>query len=200
MTTSIKNVSSKLLKAIAKVGGKVQKTGYNSFSRYNYITESDVNTAVLPALLEQGLLLTTSVDGFTETPATPDNKNRFASITLNHTIIDTESGEMLLFKSAAVAADTLDKAIFKSYAGACKYFMLKLFLISGTDDDPENDSHTKPVETKKETKPVSKPEPKKEEPKLVNKFKPNPTKSTGFVTKPKVEVEDVPDSDLDPAF
>jgi hypothetical protein len=140
----MKNVSKKLLAAIAKVNGKVEKTGYNSFSRYKYITESDVNQAVLPALLEQGLLLTTSIESVVETPAGADSKNRFATVHLVHSIIDTESGEAIILKSAGTAADTLDKSIYKAYTGACKYFMLKTFLISGDDSDPENDAKEAP--------------------------------------------------------
>lgn len=140
----MKAVSKKLLKAIQSVGGKVQKTGYNSFSRYKYITESDINEAVLPALLEQGLLLTTSVESVTEVPASEDSKNRFASVVLVHKIIDTDSGEFLEFKSVGTGADTLDKAVYKALTGACKYFMMKLWMISGDDSDPENDSKTTP--------------------------------------------------------
>ena len=136
----MKNVTSKLLKAIKAVGGQVTKTGYNSFSKYAYITESDVNAVVLPALLEQGLLLTTSLESVTETPSGPDSKNRFATVHLVHLITDVDSGESITLKSAGVAADVLDKAIYKAYTGACKYMMLKLFMISGDDSDPENDS------------------------------------------------------------
>lgn len=135
----MKNVSAKLLKAIEQVGGTVPKTGWNNFSKYKYITESDINTVVLPALLNQGLLLTTSLESVTETPAGPDSKNRFATVHLVHTITDVDSAEVLTLKSAGVAADVLDKAIYKAYTGACKYFMMKLFLISGDDSDPEND-------------------------------------------------------------
>lgn len=142
----MKNVSKKLLKAIEQVGGKVTKTGYNSFSKYKYITESDINEAVLPALLSQGLLMTTSVESVMETPSGPDNKNRFCTVQLVHTIIDTESGETLTLKSAGTAADSLDKSIFKALTGACKYFMLKTFMISGDDSDPENDGATAPVQ------------------------------------------------------
>lgn len=140
----MKNVSSKLLKAIATVGGKVQKTGYNSFSKYKYITESDINEAVLPALIEQGLLLVTSVEDYQETAAAENNKNRFGRITLIHNIIDTDSGETITLHSVGTAADTLDKSVYKAYTGACKYLLLKLFMISGDDSDPENDAKPAP--------------------------------------------------------
>lgn len=144
--TEVKNVSKKLLNAIKQVGGKVQKTGYNTYSKYKYITESDINEAVLPALMDNGLVLTTSVDSYEETPSSTDNKNRFATVKLTHTIIDTDSGESLIFSSVGTGADTLDKAIYKSLTGACKYMMMKLFMISGDSADPENDGVTAPVQ------------------------------------------------------
>lgn len=140
----MKNVSSKLLKAIQQLGGSVEKTGWNSYSKYKYVTESDINKAVLPALLEQGLLLTTSVESVNEEVSTADQKNRFASVILVHKIIDTASGETLEFRSAGTGADTLDKAVYKAYTGACKYFLMKTFMLSG-DDDPENDSVAAPA-------------------------------------------------------
>lgn len=182
----MKNVTKKLLKAIETVGGEVPKTGWNNFSKYKYITESDVNKVVLPALLKQGLLLTTSLESVTESPSGPDSKNRFATVHLIHSVIDVESGESLTLKSAGTAADTLDKAIYKAYTGSCKYFMMKLFLISGDDSDPENDGVDKPVQseskstssfpkaattkvdTKNEPKVETKPEVKKTETKKPN--------------------------------
>ena len=149
----MKNVSKKLLNAIKQVGGKVNKTGYNSFSKYHYITESDVNEAILPALLAQGLLLTTSVESHVETPSGPDSKNRFAIVRLVHQIIDTDSGEILTLHSVGTAADTLDKSVYKALTGSCKYFMLKLFCISGDDSDPENDGPTKPSSNAPAAKP-----------------------------------------------
>lgn len=151
----MKNVSKKLLAAIKQVGGKVKKTGYNGFSKYHYITESDINEAVLPALLDNGLILTTSVESYQETPSSVDSKNRFASVMLVHKIIDTESGEVLEFKSAGTGADSLDKSIYKAITGSFKYFALKLFLISGDDADPEND--VKEVQSSQAPKGLSKP-------------------------------------------
>lgn len=135
----MKNVSKKLLVAITEVGGKVQKTGWNAFSKYHYITESDINEAVLPALIKAGLVLTTSIKSVKETPSSEGQKNRFAEVVLTHKVIDTESGEHLEFDSTGTGADTLDKAVYKAVTGACKYFMMKLFMISGDTSDPEND-------------------------------------------------------------
>jgi hypothetical protein len=141
---NMQKVSKKLLQAVTEVGGKVQKTGYNSFSKYHYITESDINEAVLPALTKAGLVLTTSVVSVKETPSSEGQKNRFAEVILVHKVIDSDSGECLEFQSAGTGADTLDKAVYKAVTGACKYFMMKLFMISGDTSDPENDGAATP--------------------------------------------------------
>lgn len=138
----MQKVSKKLLQAVTQVGGSVKKTGWNAFSKYHYITESDINEAVLPALTQAGLVLTTSVVSVKETPSSEGQKNRFAEVILSHKVIDTDSGEFLEFQSTGTGADTLDKAVYKAVTGACKYMMMKLFLISGDDSDPENDSAT----------------------------------------------------------
>ena len=145
----MKNVSKKLLVAITQVGGSVKKTGWNAFSKYHYITESDINEAVLPALIKAGLVLTTSIKSVKETPSSEGQKNRFAEVVLTHKVIDTESGEFLEFDSTGTGADTLDKAVYKAVTGACKYFMMKLFMISGDTSDPENDEATPPAQAPK---------------------------------------------------
>lgn len=150
----MKSVSKKLLKAIEAVGGSVPKTGWNNFSKYKYITESDINQAVLPALIKEGLLLTTSVESIIETPSDATQKNRFCTVHLLHTIVDVETGETITLKSAGTAADTLDKSVYKAYTGACKYMMMKLFLISGDDSDPENDGVVPAVTKTEAAKPT----------------------------------------------
>lgn len=203
----MKNVSKKLLKVIEDLGGKVQKTGYNSFSKYHYVTESDINEAVLPALIKQGLLLTTSVESVVETPSTSDQKNRFASIVLVHKIIDTDSGEVLEFKSVGTGADTLDKAVYKAYTGACKYFLMKTLMLSG-DDDPENDGVAKPAQASQGlskpsfgSKPVAAPAPEKKGFMAKKTEQAVETKKPSFMAKKTVNAEpEVEDDEEDAAF
>jgi len=140
----MKNVAKKLLKVTEALDGKVKKSGYNNYSKYSYVTEADLIDAIRPELIRQGLVITTSVHSFSETGATEDDDNRYASVTLKHVIIDAESGECLELFSAGTGADRLDKALYKSYTGAIKYFLLKTFMLSG-DDDPENDGGKKPA-------------------------------------------------------
>lgn len=134
----MKTVAKKLLQVIESIDGKVAKSGYNAYSKYKYVTESDLIDAIRPALIKHGLMVTTSVESYNETAATEDDDNRYASLTLEHTIIDVDTGDFIKVKSVGTGADRLDKSIYKSYTGAFKYFILKNFLLSG-DDDPENE-------------------------------------------------------------
>lgn len=223
----MKNVAKKLLNVTDALDGKVKKSGYNSYSKYTYVTEADLIDAIRPELIKQGLIITTSVLSFSETPASEDDDNRYASVTLKHTIIDTESGESIELHSAGTGADRLDKALYKSYTGALKYFLLKTFMLSG-DDDPENDGVVKkptpakpaaskpaPAASKPKTGMFQKKQAKEEEveeeeeEKPKTKTKPEPEKaskpsfnkfskaSKGKEEEPEEEDEEVDDGDED---
>lgn len=79
-------------------------------------------------------------------------------MTMNFEIIDNETGYSISVKWYGQGMDYGDKAIYKSYTGALKYFLLDTFMIS-TGDDPENDNpegHRQPVQ---QAKPVYTPQP-----------------------------------------
>src|SRR5690606_17973389 len=99
--------------------------------------EADLLDAVREEIVKAGLVIATSVD-------TVSREGNITTVTLKHTIIDAESGESMEVKSAGQGADNQDKGVFKAITGANKYFLLKMFLLSG-DDDPENDGGAKDV-------------------------------------------------------
>lgn len=144
---SVKNVSSKLLEVVNAISGKVNKSGYNSFQKYKYVTEGDLIDAVREELVKKGLMVLTSVAQSQELPTMEGSDQRVTQVVLKHTIIDTTSGEQLDVYSAGQGADKLDKGVYKAITGANKYFLLKTFLLSG-DDDPENDGSAKPAQGK----------------------------------------------------
>jgi len=142
----MKNLASKMLKVIKAVEGKVEKTGWNNFHKYKYITEADITEAIRPALLDNNLVIFTSLVSSTEmSPAGKNNEQKVYQIIFEHTLVDADSGESITLQSAGTGADALDKSIYKSQAGAFKYFIMKNFFISGDSEDPENDSTTKPA-------------------------------------------------------
>lgn len=143
----MKNVSKKLLNVIANVSSKVEKSGYNSHQKYKYIMEKDLLDAVRAEIVEQGLLITSSVENVTR-------EGTITSVSMKHMIIDVESGESLEVRSAGQGADGQDKGVFKAITGANKYFLLKTFLLSG-DDDPENDANATKTAPKPQAKPMA---------------------------------------------
>lgn len=145
-TQSIKNVSKKLLQVINAISGKVNKSGYNSFQKYKYVTEGDLIDAVREELVKNGLMITTSVVS-SLTSQEEGSDQYMTHVILEHNIVDVESGEVHSVRSAGSGADKLDKGVYKAITGANKYFLLKTFLLSG-DDDPENDAAGKPPQGK----------------------------------------------------
>lgn len=141
----MKNVSAKLLQVVSAITGKVNKSGYNSFQKYKYVTEGDLIDAVRDELVKNGLMITTSVI-HSNTSQQAGSDQYMTHVVLKHTIIDVDSGESLDVQSAGSGADKLDKGVYKAITGANKYFLLKTFLMAG-DDDPENDGTAKPAQT-----------------------------------------------------
>lgn len=127
----------KLYQKIAKVMGKVErvpKNGYNSFHKYQYVTESDLIESVRKFMAEEGLVLFNSVREH-------EVKGEIATVTIDFTLACTETGETITTQLVGQGQDKTDKAFYKAYAGATKYFLMKTFLIP-TGDDPEADTST----------------------------------------------------------
>lgn len=141
----MKNVAKKLANVIKSVSGQVKKSGHNSYQNYDYVMESDLLEAVRGELINQSLVITTSVE-------TVKREGDITEVRLKHTFIDVDSGETLEVYSAGQGQDKGDKGVFKAITGANKYFLLKMFQLSG-NDDPEND--VPEVRPKSVTKPTT---------------------------------------------
>ena len=158
---------SKLVQKLVRVTknvGKVKKSGFNRHQNYHYSTESDLIEVVRENLLEEGILLTTSVEEVTTTET-------LAIVKMKHKLIDSESGDSLEMYSQGFGNLTVgkDKAVFAAQTGAFKYMLSKNFMIA-SEDDPENDifsestkktdaktfTRSKPTDTTVEYKPDTK--------------------------------------------
>ena len=124
----------KLARASAQLAN-VPKAGINTFHGYHYVTEADVVHRVRTALLENGLCFWSSV-------VDQQRDGDFALVCVEFVVTDVDTGESLssLYWGSAVDKKG-DKALFKAYAGATKYWALKCFLIPALGDDPEADHH-----------------------------------------------------------
>lgn len=128
----------------------ISKSGYNSFSKYKYVTFEDILNALRPFLKEKELILTFSVDNISSEFTVIDDKYYTISTVLCHcTLTDVSSLEKITVSVPGMSADKQgDKSCFKSVTGAKKYALLNLFCLE-CDDDPENPDIT--VESKEST-------------------------------------------------
>lgn len=139
----------KALNAVTSQANKVVKSGYNSFQKYKYMTETDVIDCLRPLLEEHGLQLIPSLEG---SPIVDENGN--TNIIMSYTLAHI-SGETMTVRFAGCGNDMNssgrigDKGLYKAYTGANKYALSKLFQIA-TGDDPENEDvvHANPGSNK----------------------------------------------------
>lgn len=136
----------KKLHKIIKEGVVVGKNGNNTFHKYKYVTEADVTDAVRQKFTENNILLTASLTG-----VRPGNGPDIVETVMEFTLIDLDNNESQKYIFSGFGQDKGDKAIYKAYTGAFKYFLMKNLMI-GSDADPENDEE----DTKKPKKNVLK--------------------------------------------
>ncbi|MDT2194880.1 ERF family protein [Paenibacillus larvae] len=130
-----------LVKKLAEVMDSVkyiQKTGYNSFNNYKYATEADVNEKVREELAGRKVIMIPNV----KSQSIREHKNRkgyieyIATVQVEFTFMDGESGETITFSTFGEGQDSGDKGTYKAITGAQKYALMKAFMIP-TGDDPE---------------------------------------------------------------
>jgi hypothetical protein len=139
-------LAAKLARILGEVG-KVEKTGHNSFHKYDYVTESSLVWAVRQKLADAGVFVFESTESqaheivMSEGPAGSQKASILTTVQTLHTFMDSESGEQFSVKSQGQGSDVGDKGAYKAITGAMKYFLFKNFMIP-TEDDPERDETT----------------------------------------------------------
>jgi hypothetical protein len=141
---------------------QIRKTGWNSFHKYKFVTESNVVEAVRPILSEYGIWLEhglafnpeLGIVGLQRLTKTLKDKQKnivgtsedLTAVILesqfiwwNPTTKELERTEKKYW--AGYGDDPGDKGVYKAETGAEKYLFMKTFLIS-TGDDPEADEGT----------------------------------------------------------
>lgn len=133
----MKAIGKKIL-AVMKEVGPITKDARNEFHKYDYVSDAAVVRAMRDAMINNGLVLIPShVASHRDAIATD-----LTQLTVEYTLIDTDSGESIKSFAMGDGADKGDKGIFKAMTGAEKYYLTKTFLIP-TEDDPEKDSTKK---------------------------------------------------------
>lgn len=132
-----------LVKKLAKVMQEVkyiQKTGFNTFHKYKYATEADVNEKVREELAKQNVIMLPSMLGHEmRTHTNRSGATEYITcVDMQFTFVDGDSGESFTVNMSGEGQDAGDKGIYKAIAGAQKYALMKVFMIP-TGDDPEAD-------------------------------------------------------------
>lgn len=127
--------ASSLVKKLVKILGeaeKVKKSGMNTYAGYQYTTEADLLELIRPKLVAEGIFIFSSVIETTK-------EGEITTVVMEHTFVDSETGEERVVRSAGQGADKQDKGIYKALTGSMKYMLWKNFMVE-SNDDPEADN------------------------------------------------------------
>ena len=131
-------LATKMARVMAEVC-QVPKNGRNSFLDYSYIMESDLVDSLRGKLAEQGVAIFPSILEHAMTSA-KDHRGKpqlMATITLELTFVDGDSGDEFSTTWVGQGMDQGDKGYYKAYTGAFKYALMKTFLVTGEDGADE---------------------------------------------------------------
>lgn len=138
-----KNIARKMV-LVAQDMKYIQKTGYNNFHKYNYVSASDISRKANESLTKHGVACFVSHDVISIDTVTNQkgNTEKLATVKANVTFVDSESGEMFTSSGLGSGQDSGDKAIMKAQTAALKYVFLQAFNIESGDksEDPEFDA------------------------------------------------------------
>ena len=121
----------------------ISKNGKNDFHGYKYATSADVLERVNASLVAHGIasIATPELLNVVDVTTAKGNVEHLATIRMDITLIDKESGEVLSIGGIGSGQDGGDKAVMKAQTAAIKYaYMLSLSISTG--DDPEADRRT----------------------------------------------------------
>lgn len=121
------NIYQKLL-AITEDAEQIPKRGVNSFSNYNYVLAVDVIGHIRKLLIKHGVHVSISEIG--DLKRYRDGKNFHSEVSSIASFINTDDPkDYHKVTYHAVAADTLDKDIYKAKTGGLKYLFSQEFKI-----------------------------------------------------------------------
>lgn len=138
------NIYQKMLLVMSEVR-HVPKRGRNQYHGYDYATEADIVDHVRDLMAKARLIMLPMIIESTEESSisTKQGTQRLIRVTINFRLADVDTGEVIGSSIIAEGCDSGDKALYKAYAAATKYWLMKLFLVP-TGDDPEQDQSPAP--------------------------------------------------------
>lgn len=130
--------------------GVLKKGGKNEFDRYTYFSEAQYKELFTELFSEYGLELKfTELEYMTFEGSEKQANGRMPRIQFSLMDIETGFGEDSVITGEGI--DKGDKAGYKAYTGALKYYLANTFMVA-TGDDPEKESPAEKMNTKTERK------------------------------------------------
>ena len=149
MNADLQKKKNALRKAL-KERGVLKKGGTNTFDHYTYFSEAQYKLLFTELFSEYGLELKfneLSYDTFSGSEK--QSNGRMPRIEFELFDIDTGYSEVTTITGEGI--DKGDKAGYKAYTGALKYYLANTFLVA-TGDDAEKESPSEPMNDKEEKK------------------------------------------------
>ena len=126
------------LRKALKAKGVLKKGERNTFDKYNYFSEAQYKQLFTELFSEHGLELKfTELEYITFDGSEKQANGRMPRLQFTLFDIDTGFGEDTVITGEGI--DKGDKAGYKAYTGALKYFLANTFMVA-TGDDPERES------------------------------------------------------------
>ena len=136
------------LRKALKEKGILQKGGKNDFDHYSYFSEAQYKQLFTELFSDHGLELKfTELEYGTFEGTEKQANGRMPKI--QFTLFDIETG---FYEDTVITGEGIDKgdkAGYKAYTGALKYYLANTFMVA-TGDDPEKDSPAQKMNDRKE--------------------------------------------------
>lgn len=124
--------------------GMIEPKGYNKHSEYPYITESQYKDIMIELLSASGIEFHADVMGIENYEGTK-NLPYGRRVHMRFKLIDIDTGFSEESNFIGEGVDNQDKALYKAYTGALKYYVAETFHIpSGVEAESENDQPKEP--------------------------------------------------------
>lgn len=142
------------LRKALKEKGVLKKGGTNTFDKYSYFSEAQYKELFTELFSDAGLELSfNEVEYNTFTGSEKQANGRMTRLTFILTDVDTGFYEETTITGEGI--DKGDKAGYKAYTGALKYYLANTFMVA-TGDDPEKESPSHTMNDKQEKKATDK--------------------------------------------
>ena len=122
-----------------KEKGVLKKDKTNGYDNYNYFSEASYKELFTELFSKNNLELKFNEIEYEMFETTSDKQPNGRLPKLEFTLFDCQTGFFERTTITGEAIDKGDKAGYKAYTGALKYYLADTFMVA-TGDDPENDS------------------------------------------------------------